>query len=157
MKVNEDKNPLASLESSPRPAPESSLIARLISEQLTGTTEHADAVDKLIRENGDVTCIYCAELTLHGLTLNEQGFWESTAKQIMADHMMACPKRPEKKLLEKIEELENREHNAQAILDAIRTKLRDWAGDDNANSAEVLLVSIINLAAGKDENGNDIE
>jgi len=108
MKVNEDKTPHDGSSESPRPAPETSAIAQLISEQLTGTTEHADAVDKLIRENGDLTCIYCAELTLHGLTLNEQGFWESTARQTMAEHMLACPKRPEKKLLEKIEELETR-------------------------------------------------
>jgi hypothetical protein len=48
------------------------------------------------------------------------------------------------------------EQNAQAVLDAIRTKLREWAGDDNASPAETL-VSIINLAAGRDGNGNEIE
>jgi hypothetical protein len=80
-----------------------SAIAQLISEHFTRTAEHAEAVDKLIRENGVVTCIYCGELTLQGLTLNQEGFWEATAKQAMADHMMACPKRPEKKLLDIID------------------------------------------------------
>lgn len=81
-------------------------LAEMISEAVDSTSNHAELIDRVIAENGEVSCIYCGKLSFKGLTL-ENGRWSSVASKAMADHMLSCPNRPEAKLTERIRTLES--------------------------------------------------
>lgn len=81
-------------------------LAEAISEAIDSTSNHAELVDRVIAENGEVSCIYCGKLSFKGLTL-ENGRWSSVASKVMADHILSCPNRPEAKLTERIRTLES--------------------------------------------------
>jgi hypothetical protein len=49
-------------------------LAEAISEAIDGTTNYAETIDRVIRDNAEIRCIYCGDVSFRGL-VNEGDRW----------------------------------------------------------------------------------
>lgn len=105
-----------------QPAAEKATLSNLATEIslfLENTTDHAEAIDRIIEAHSRVVCSYCGDATVESMAVKD-GIWTTDAKDAMQAHLLACPQRPERKLIDAL--------TAQsAAFDAFETALRQIA------------------------------